>query len=400
MERPIKQASSQDSETEPLVPYTLGQFLRYFLYLGTFGFGGTIVLAARMQQDLVIKKRWLSKQDYLQGLALAQLCPGPLSSQLAMYLGWLHGGNKAALLVALTFIFPSFCIIVIISAFYVHFGTLPWIQGVFYGVGACAIALIAKSAFRLARMTIDKDWLLVVIFVSNAIFTAVTHTENIGLLIISGIVALFIKAPPIFKTKSNLLAVMPWPLLLSTGLHEAASGSLLLKIFLYFMYAGAFVFGSGFAIIPFLQGSVVGEFHWLNERQFMDAIAVAMIVPGPTVITVAFIGYLTAGFFGASLAAIGVFIPCYLLVIILAPYYKRATSNRSIKAFVQGVTAAAIGALGGSLFILGKQALVDYKTVAICLITLIAPFLFKRIPDPILILAAGLTGFLIKGMAN
>src|SRR5262249_10090469 len=164
----------------------------------------------------------------------------------------------------------------------------------------------------------------------------------------------------------------------------------------YFAEAGAFVFGSGLAIVPFLYGGVVERFHWLSERQFLDAVAVAMITPGPVVITVAFIGYLVAGLLGALLAAIGVFLPCYLFVIIPAPYFRRIAKNRQIKAFVDGVTAAATGAIAGAAFVLGRRAVVDIPTLLILASTYLVLDKAKKVPEPLVILAAGVIGFTVS----
>ncbi|HEM6966040.1 TPA: chromate efflux transporter [Legionella pneumophila] len=260
------------------------------------------------------------------------------------------------------------------------------------------IALIIRSAVKLAKMTNGKDVLLWVVFAINGIVTAWTASEILWVFVLSGIAIMLIKAPPMMSSKSSFSILAPAPWLIS-GIHGIASSSTLLKIVLYFAWAGTFVFGSGLAIVPFLHGGVVDQYHWLTERQFLDAVAVAMITPGPVVITVAFIGYLVGGLAGALLAAIGVFIPCYLFVVILAPHYRRLVGNLSIKAFVSGVTAAAAGAIAGAAFVLGKQAIIDFKTASIFLISFILLVTTKKIPEPLLIVAAGLVGFCIKSIA-
>ncbi|MBI1852260.1 MAG: chromate transporter [Planctomycetes bacterium] len=378
-------------------PCTLREFLLYFLRLGTFGFGGPIALAGHMQSDLVENRRWVSKQDYVEGLALAQLAPGPLAAQLAMYLGWVRARILGATLVSAAFILPSFLMVLVLSVLYLHFGGLPWMQRAFYGIGAAVISIIARSAVKLVRMTVGGDWLLWGIFGSSAIVTAVTESEIIWVFLLGGLIALFVKAPPKFLRRSTALSVVPTFASLLAGLHGAASSDTLLRIGLYFAEAGAFVFGSGLAIVPFLHGGVVDKFHWLTDHQFLDAVAVAMITPGPVVITVAFIGYLVAGLAGASVAALGVFLPCYLFVIIPAPYYRRFAGNRSIKAFVDGVTAAAAGAIGGAAFVLGKRAIVDIPTAVICVATLVILMKVKKVPEPLVILGAGVVGLFLAG---
>lgn len=392
---PVKPVQGAAGE---VVPCTLRELFFYFLRLGTFGFGGPIALAGYMQRDLVERRRWVTKQDYIEGLALAQLAPGPLAAQLAMYLGWVRAGIFGATLVAAAFILPSFFMTLGLSLFYVRFNGLPWMQGLFYGIGAAVIAIIARSAVKLARLTMGKDWLLWAIFAVTAITTAWTESEIVWLFFLGGVVAMLVRAPPRFGRKPAALAVAPWWIWFVTGLKGPASSGTLVKLGLYFTQAGAFVFGSGLAIVPFLYKGVVVDFQWLNVDQFHDAVAVAMITPGPVVITSAFIGYMAAGPLGATIAATGVFLPCYLCVIVLAPYYRRFAGNRSIKALVAGITSAAAGAIAGAAFILGRQSIVDIPTVVILLATLAILVKVKKAPEPIVIVAAGLAGLAIKGL--
>jgi chromate transporter len=379
-------------EQVPVAPCTLADLLGYFLRLGALGFGGPIALAGYMQRDLVERRGWISKQDYVEGLALAQLAPGPLAAQLAIYLGWVRGGTLGATLVGLAFVLPSFLMVLALSALYLRFGGLAWMQGVFYGVGAAVIAIIGRSAWKLLRMTLAADRLLWVLFAVSALVTAWTEAEIVWVFVLSGVVALVVKAPPRFSSMAP--AVAPW---LLTGLSGPASLSLVWTVGLYFAAAGAFVFGSGLAIVPFLHGGVVNQFHWLSERQFLDAVAVAMITPGPVVITVAFIGYLVAGPIGATAAAFGVFLPCYLFVVIPAAYFRRAVHHPSVKAFVEGVTAAATGAIAGAAVVLGRRAIVDLPTAAIALATLGILVWARKVPEPVVILAAGLVGLALRG---
>jgi chromate transporter len=267
-------------------------------------------------------------------------------------------------------------------------------QGAFYGIGAAVIAIIARSAVKLVQMTLAKDGLLWALFAASAVITAWTESEIAWVFLASGVLAMFVKAPPRFGGTTMMLGFIP-PALLS-GLHGPASAATLWKIAWYFTEAGAFVFGSGLAIVPFLYGGVVERFGWLDERQFLDAVAVAMITPGPVVITVAFIGYLVAGFTGSVVAALGTFLPCYLLTILPAPYFRKFAQNRSIKAFVDGVTSAATGAIAGAAFVLGKRAVFDVPTVLICLLTLAVIFRVKKVPEPLVIAAAGVVGILVR----
>jgi chromate transporter len=375
---------------------TLGQLLWYFLRLGTFGFGGPIALAGYMQRDLVERRRWVSRQDYVEGLAFAQLCPGPLAAQLAMYLGWVRAGFLGATLVSIAFVGPSFLMVLALAALYVRFEGLPWMQGAFYGIGAAVIAILARSAVKLVRLAVARDWLLWLIFGVAAGVTALTESEVVWVFLLGGLVALLVRAPPRFGAGKVPPALAPGLAWLLTGLHGPAEGSTLWTVLWYFTEAGAFVFGSGLAIVPFLHHGVVERFQWLNERQFLDAVAVAMITPGPVVITAGFIGYLTAGPVGATLAALGVFLPPYLFVVVLAPSYRRFAQNRQVKAFVRGVTAAATGAIAGAAYVLGKHAVVDLPTALIALVTLAVLLGVKKVPEPLVILAAGVVGLTLS----
>ena len=369
---------------------SLTQFVGYFLWLGTVGFGGPIALAGHMQQDLVDARGWIRKEDYLEGLALAQLAPGPLAAQLAIYLGYIRAGILGATAVGIAFVLPSFLMVLALSAAYVRFGGLPWMQGMFYGIGAAVIGIIARSAFKLTKLTLGKDKLLWSIFAVLAISTAWTSQEIIWLFLLGGIVNLLVTAfPRQWLGRSNAY------LLFAPGtLALLGTNSTLLQIFVYFAKAGLFVFGSGLAVVPFLYGGVVQGHHWLTDHQFVDAVAVAMITPGPVVITVAFIGYLVAGVAGATTAALGIFLPVYLVVVLLAPSYKKWAKNPQLNAFVRGVTAATTGAITGAVIVLARRSVYDQPTILICAVSLAILFRWK-IPEPVLIACAAAAGLLL-----
>src|SRR2546427_10822745 len=380
--------SAQDEEVVATVTTSLRAFLLYFLRLGTLGFGGPIALAGHMEHDLVEQGGWISAQEYKEGLAFAQPRPGPLAAQLAIYLGWVRGQVLGATLVGIAFVAPSFLMVLVLSELYVRFGGLPWMQGLFYGIGAAVIAIIARSALKLVRMTLGRDHLLWILFAVSAVVTAWTESEIIWVFLVCGLVPVLLRGRQTTPA-TPALALLPIAPGIAASLGGPASVGLLWKILTYFAGAGLFVFGSGLAIVPFLYGGVVQQFHWLTERQFIDAVAVSMITPGPVVITVAFIGYLVAGLVGATLAAIGVFLPVYLVVVLAAPHFNRVAKNKQVKAFVDGVTAAATGAISGAAVILGRRSLLDLPTILIALATLALLLAPKKIPEPVLILAAG-----------
>lgn len=372
-------------------PCTLLQLLGYFLRLGSTGFGGPIALAGYMERDLVEARGWISQDDYKRSLALAQLAPGPLAAQLAIGLGYSHSGVLGASLVAVAFILPSFLITVALSVAYAKYGGLPWMQALFYGIGAAVMGIIAQSACKLTKTTVGRRKLLWAIYGVMVIVTAATRREIAWLFFLSGIVALFVYAPP---QGLSLASALPVWLAAPLG-GAAASPGTLGDLFLFFAKAGAFVFGSGLAIVPFLYGGVVEHFHWLNERQFLDAVAVAMITPGPVVITVVFIGYLVAGLAGSCAAAFGIFLPVYLFVIIPAPWFWKHGANPQVQAFVDGVTAAAIGALTGAVLVLARGAIKDVPIALIAAASLFALVKYKT-PEPLIVAAAGVVGLIVS----
>jgi chromate transporter len=375
----------------------------YFFKLGYSGFGGPVALVEYMHRDLVEQRKWISEDEYKEGLALAQLAPGPLAAQLSIYLGFVHYGVLGATLTGLLFVVPSFIMVVALGVAYKLFGGLPWMQAVFYGVGAAVIGIIAMSSFKLTTKSVSKltstemkdKWLLWMFYFIGLVVTVITQSENVLLFVGAGFIYMIVKAPPKWVKKPNknfilIAGIGFWQFKLNT----------LGKIAWFFLKAGAFVFGSGLAIVPFLHGGVVKEYGWLTEQQFLDAVAVAMITPGPVVITVGFIGYLVGGVPGACVAALATFIPCYLFTILPAPYFKKIAKNTSIKAFVDGITAAVIGALVGAVVIIGIRTIIDVPSALIGIATVFALVFLKKIKEPHLILIAAITGLILKSFLS
>ncbi len=380
--------SPHATSSEVLPKYTLRDLIIYFLKLGTWGFGGPVALVGYMHRDLVDQKNWISEEDYKEGLALSQLAPGPLAAQLAIYIGYVHYRIVGATLAGIAFVLPSFFMVLGIGYAYVAYGGLPWMQAIFYGVGAAVIGIIAIGSYKLTTKSIGKDKLMWGIFIVLAIITFITEEEILWLILLAGCIVWFTKAPPKWLT-SSANGILPMMLM---QLQPVATPSKLFQIGWFFTKAGAFVFGSGLAIVPFLYGGVVKEYGWLNEQQFLDAVAVAMITPGPVVITVGFIGYIVAGFWGAVVAALATFVPCYLFTVIPAPYFKKYGKHPAIKAFVDGVTAAAIGAIAGAVLVIGKRTLTDIPTLLIALATIAVLLRYKKLPEPMIILVAAVIG--------
>ncbi len=379
--------------------YTLQQIVIYFLKLGTIGFGGPVALVGNMHKDLVEKRQWISEEEYKQGLALAQLAPGPLAAQLAIYIGFVHHRIVGATLGGIAFVLPSFIVVVLLGMAYKLYGGLSWMQAVFYGVGASVIGIIVMSAYKLTTKSIGKfngasfikNWLLWLFFLATATITILTQQEQVLLFVAAGLLYMFVKAPPKWYNNNTANSLV----LLQIGFWNFEVGTLG-KIAVFFAKAGAFVFGSGLAIVPFLHAGVVVENHWLTEQQFVDAVAVAMITPGPVVITVGFIGYLVAGFPGASVAALATFLPCYLFTVIPAPYFKKIAHNLSIKGFVEGITAAVVGALAGAVVVIATRSILDIPTAMIAIATIFILIYTKKISEPVIIAIAAIAGIIIK----
>lgn len=369
--------------------YSLRQLTTYFLRLGTTGFGGPVALVEYMHRDLVERRGWIAEGDYRDGLALAQLSPGPLAAQLAIYLGFVHYRVLGATAAGFAFVVPSFLMVLALGWAYVRYGGLAWMQAVFYAVGAAVIGIIAYSAFRLTRKTIGRDALLWLIYLVSAVATAVTETEDVRLILGAGVLVWLARTAP----RRGWLGGAPG--LLFTPLGLGLDLDLLGRIAVFFTYAGAFVFGSGLAIVPFLYGGVVKEHGWLTEQQFLDAVAVALITPGPVVITTGFIGYLLAGLAGATVAAAATFLPAYLLTILPAPYFRKYGKHPGVAAFVDGVTAGAIGAISGAVVVLGQRSIVDLPTALIAAAAVVLLWRWK-VPEPLLILAATGLGLLLR----
>jgi len=380
--------------------YSLWDITIYFLKLGTWGFGGPVALVSYMYEDLVEKKGWLKEDEYKEGLALAQLAPGPMAAQLGIYIGFVHYGLIGATLVGLAFVLPSFIMVVLLGMAYRMYGGLSWMQAVFYGVSSAVIGIISVSAYKLTVKSISKvrrgaiksKWLLWCFYIVGILVTVVTEREEVLLFLACGLLYMLIQAPPTWIKKPT---VVPAGLVINTAFWQYDETTLV-QIGWFFAKAGTFVFGSGLAIVPFLHSGVVNEFGWLDERQFIDSVAVAMITPGPVVITVGFIGYLVAGFPGACVAALATFLPCYLFTVALAPSFKRIAKDVSVKAFVEGITAVVIGALVGSVLIIGVRTIHDLPTALIGIAAALAVLYIKKLPEPYIILIAAIIGILIK----
>jgi len=380
-----------DEDADSLIPVGLWELVLYFLRLGYFGFGGPIALAGYMQRDLTAR-RWITEKEYLEGLAFSQMMPGPLAAQLAMWIGFIRHGLAGASLVGIVFILPAFLIVLAISILYVAYRGLSTVQALFYGIGPVVIAIVALSAVRLARITVGKDRRLWGIFGAVALVTVVARSEVALLFVLAGIIGIWLYFPP-SEWKGPGKRTLPL-LGALTGAAIPVGVPLLAELGGFFVKAGAFTFCSGLAIVPFLHQGVVLQHHWLTERQFLDAVAVGIITPGPVVITAAFVGYLTAGFQGALIAATGVFLPVYLFVLFIGRYIIRYREHPALKGFVKGATSAASGAIAGASVILAQGSIIDMPTLIIGISSLLILWRCK-LPEPLLVTGGAVAGLLM-----
>jgi chromate transporter len=383
---------------------TVGALCRYFLRLGALGFGGPVALAGYMQRDLVEDRRWISPQEYRDGLAIAQMAPGPLAAQLAMWLAFIRTGVRGATLASIAFVAPPFLLVVVLGWLYVGLGGAHWVGSLFYGIAPAAIAIIALAAYRLLPLTVGRDPLLWAVGIGVGLLTYFTEGEVALAFLAAGVLVVLVRVGPgpLARAVGGRVAgvAILGPLLPPTDL------GLLAKLGLFFIKAGAFVFGSGLAIVPFLHQGVVVEHAWLTEQQFLDAVAVGLITPGPVVITAAFIGFIVAGLPGAFVGAFGVFLPAYVFVIVPGRWFLRHKDAIPLRAFVAGVSAAAAGAIVAASVILGRGAIHDGATLAIGLVALGALLLIRRrhprhierLAEPLVVLGAGIAGLLLRGI--
>jgi chromate transporter len=369
---------------------SIGELTVYFLRLGLLGFGGPVALVGQMERELVSDRGWLSKEQMREAIAICQSLPGPLAIQVGIYVSYLRGGFWGAWAGGWAFILPNFVIVAALGALYVYLGDLQPVTAIFYGVSPAVIALILHSCYRLAKLGMEDpvQWAIAAICLG---VTVILQAEVALLFIGAGIIGilyygnLFRRQPPI------MLQVSAAPVL--AQLVPAASGSILSKLFLFFLKAGSLTFGSGLVIVPFLEQGLVQQYGWLDQRQFLIAVAVGMISPGPVVITATFVGYLVAGFWGSLVSTIGIFLPSFILVLVAAPLLAKYRANPNVQGFVKGAYAAAIGTILGACILLGRIAIGDWLTALIAVASLAVLFRWK-VNNPLLIAATAVIGLI------
>jgi chromate transporter len=370
------------------------ELVKYFLRLGLMGFGGPVALVGQMERELVADRKWLTREQMREAVAVCQSLPGPLAIQVGIFISYLRGGFWGAWAGGWAFIFPNFVIVAALGALYVYLGDLKPVTAIFYGVSPAVIALILHSTYRLAKLGME-DWLQGAIAAACALVTIMLEAEVAVLFLISGAIGVLYYGS-LFKGRNRpttkLLAGAPMAVPAAAAVAPmAASGSILWKLGLFFLKAGSLTFGSGLVIVPFLQQGLVTEYSWLNEREFLIAVAVGMISPGPVVITATFVGYLVAGFLGSLVSTIGIFLPSFLLVLVAAPIVARHRSNPNLQGFIKGAYGAAIGTILGACVLLGRIAIGDWLTALIGIVALAVLFRWK-VSNPLLFAIAACVG--------
>ncbi|EKS29759.1 chromate transporter, chromate ion transporter (CHR) family [Afipia felis] len=370
----------------------MGELVRYFLRLGFLGFGGPVALVGQMERELVDDKKWLTKEQMREAIAICQSLPGPLAIQVGIYISYLRCGFWGAWAGGWTFILPNFLIVAALGALYVYLGDLQPITGIFYGVSPAVIALILHSCYRLAKLGME-DWLQWAIAGVCLAVTVALQAEVALLFIGSGVAGMLYYGSLFKRTPAALTVTVP----ILAQFAPGASASILTKLLLFFLKAGSLTFGSGLVIVPFLQQGLVEQFGWLDQRQFLIAVAIGMISPGPVVITATFVGYLVAGFWGSLVSTIGIFLPSFLLVLIAAPLLARYRGNPNVQGFVKGAYAAAIGTILGACILLGRIAIGDWLTALIGIVSIVILFRWK-VSNPLLIAATAIVGLIAYPM--
>ena len=376
--------------------------VRYYLRLGLLGFGGPVALVGQMERELVGEKKWLTKEEMREGIAVCQSLPGPLAIQVGIWISYIRGGFWGAWAGGWAFILPNFIIVVTLGALYVRFEGLPAVAAIFYGVSPAVIALILHSCYRLTKLGM-KDWLEWALAAAAFIITVAVQAEVALVFIGCGIIGLLYYGST-FRGRRNpsTTALMVGAPLVVSAASQGSLGSMLGKLLTFFLKAGSLTFGSGLVIVPFLEKGLVQQTGWLSEREFLVAVAMGMISPGPVVITATFVGYLVAariggslldGFWGSLVSTIGIFLPSFLLVLIVAPILVRYRQNPNVQGFIKGAYAAAIGTILGACVLLGKIAIGDWLTALVALASLIVLFRWK-VSNPLLVAATAIIGLI------
>ena len=396
----------------------LRDLAQLFLRLGAAGFGGPQAHIAMQLDEVVVRRQWLTTEQFSEGLAICEMLPGPASTQLGIYIGYVRAGQLGALIAGLCFITPAFLILVFLSWMYFRFQSLPQLEYLFLGISPVVVAIIVGFCWKLAKRTL-RDWIGGAIAIATIVVMLALSINVLLTFIIAGILGLIIYGPrmsappnppvspawllPLLPTMSLTLATVGVPgevLALSSfwGLERLQDYALPLARF--FLQVGSFIFGGGLVIIPLLEAEVVDHLHWLTRTEFINGVALGQLTPGPVVITAAFVGYKVAGVVGALIATIAIFTPSFAFIMLASPILSRIRRSPWVRAFLRGVTSAVIGAVAAASVPLAQTAFTQDTlvlsgiTIAIALAALVALLRFKT-PAWQLVPAGAVMGLLV-----
>jgi len=372
---------------------SLWKLFTYFFRLSWTGFGGPLAYIAMMEDDCVEKRRWLGKEEFAEMLGITNMLPGPNATEMAIHIGYVKGGKLGAVLSGLAFTIPSFIIMVVLSWLYFQYGSMPTASGIFYGINPVVVGVIIVTALRLGRVSV-VDWKLAAICIVAVLLSYLTAINEALILLGAGLAGIIIYGPAL---KRGLPAAL---LFLQTSIPTLLDFERLpiqLQLFLEFLKGGLLMFGTGLVIIPLLAPDVVDFFGWMSYKEFFDGVTLGQITPGPVMKTAAFVGYKVAGICGAAAAMAGIFLPPFIIVTLLAPFFRQMRKNPWLQGFLKGVKAGAVGVILAVVPSLGKVAFPDLLTVAICLLGMLA-MVKAKVNVSVLVLVAGAFGIVMKLM--
>jgi chromate transporter len=385
----MAEAEAAESKQNKSDQTSLKDLAQLFLRLGTTAFGGPAAHIAMMQVEVVERRKWMTREEFLDLLGAANLIPGPNSTELAIHVGHRQRGWAGLLVAGTSFILPAMVIVTLFAWAYVRYGSLPQVAGILYGVKPVIIAIVLQALWSLGRTAL-KTKLLAVVFVAGAILTVFGVHE---LLILFG-GGLVIAGTTLRRRDVKLRSVS----LLSIGLIVAETGPTAFGmwwLFLFFLKVGAVLYGSGYVLLAFIRADLVERWHWLTESQLLDAIAVGQVTPGPVFTTATFIGYVLGGLKGGVVATVGIFLPAFVFVALSGPLVPRIRRSPMAGAFLDGVNATALSLMLVVTYQLARAAVVDITTVALAIASAAILLRFK-FNSVWLILAGALIGWFLR----
>jgi chromate transporter len=375
---------------------SLRELTLLYLRLGTTAFGGPAAHIAMMEDEVVRRRRWLSREEFLDYLGVINLIPGPNSTEMAIQIGYRFAGWPGLLMGGLCFILPAALLTLALAWVYVRYGALPQAGSVLYGIKAVMIAVVLQAIWNLSRTAVKSKWLGFI--GALGILADALGLNVLAVLFGAGLVAMASRMAEssLKKIPSSAMLSLTFPKLASTSLAGIMAGAVpfgLMLLFVFFLKVGAVLFGSGYVLLAFLRTDLVLRLHWLSDKQLLDAIAVGQVTPGPVFTTATFIGYLLGRVPGAVVATIGIFLPSFIFIAIVGPLAARLRKSMILGAFLDGVNVGALALMVVVTWHLGRAALVDLTTIALAVLSAVALIRFK-INSTWLILAGGIIGFI------